>query len=135
MSKDNTQDELQLDNVDSYVALVSTIRSFAKRLAKQSSDLDEYIERSRMPLPQSERIVASSIENFVYTVIKTRESAVVNSEVLQVLDRLESKSFGIKQDIPISQYPARSVYEPEHVSAINQVISKSAIEAERKRYE
>ncbi|WP_135000327.1 hypothetical protein [Rhodococcus erythropolis] len=119
MSKDNTQDELQLDNVDSYVGLVSTIRNFAKRLAKQSSDLDEFIERSRMPLPQSERIVASTIENFVYTVIKTREPAVVNSEVRQVLDRLEDAS------IANPTTPAREC----------EFVPLSAIEAERKRYE
>ena len=56
-----------------------------------------------------------------------------NKQVEEVLDRLESSSFGIKQYIEVSQYPARSVYEPEHIAAIHKVVPLSAIEAGRNK--
>lgn len=59
----------------------------------------------------------------------------VNKKVEAVLDRLENKVFAIKQDIEVSQYPAKSVYEPEVVSAHHKVIPVSAIEAERNKLE
>lgn len=110
MSKDNTQDEHHKKQVDIYDNLT--------RLMNQHGE----VKFRHFTTNDSSSLVVDL-------------SKYVNSEVRQALDRLESQSFGIKQDIPISQYPARSVYEPEHVSAINQVISKSAVEAERRRYE
>ena len=56
-----------------------------------------------------------------------------HKQVEVVLDRIESGSFGIKQDIGVSQYPARSVYEPEHIAAIHKVVPLSAVEAERNK--
>lgn len=61
------------------------------------------------------------------------QQAAKREAVEEVLDRLEGKSFAIKQDIEVSQYPARSIYEPEIVSAHHKVIPVSAIEAERKQ--
>ncbi|WOI85973.1 hypothetical protein [Rhodococcus qingshengii] len=54
--------------------------------------------------------------------------------VNKVLDELKNKSHKISQDIPISQYPARSVYEPEIIKAHDSVVSVSAIEQVRKEW-
>ena len=112
MSKDNTQNELKTAAEQCFIK--NNMCDCGEVHIELSIDDTEYFD------------VGNVVEDI---------QSLVKSEVRQVLDRLESQTFGIKQDIPVSQYPARSVNEPEYVSAINQVISKSAIEAERKLYE
>ncbi|MFB6518598.1 hypothetical protein [Streptomyces sp. NPDC056401] len=61
--------------MSTYKGLVDAIHNFSKRLAKQSTDMDAHIKNFNMSESQKEQIVGSTIESFVYTVIKTRESA------------------------------------------------------------
>ena len=57
----------------------------------------------------------------------------MDKKIEAVLGRLESHAFDIKQTIKVSQYPARSAYEPELIDAFNKVVSVERIETERKK--
>ena len=74
-------------------------------------------------------------ERKTYTKLEAKQSILDwhNKQIEAVLDRLESHAFDIKQTIKVSQYPARSVYEPELIDAFNKVVSVERIKAERNK--
>ncbi len=59
----------------------------------------------------------------------------VDEQVVQALKELKEKSYKVSQDIQVSQYPARSVYQPEIVKAYDSVVPLSAIDKKIKALE
>lgn len=64
----------ELDDISTYRGLLDAIHKFAERLARQAEDLDKQVKSFNI-LPQSRHdILASTIENFIYTVVKIKEN-------------------------------------------------------------
>lgn len=66
--------QIELDDIGTYPGLLTAIHKFAVRLARQAEDLDKQVKSFSMPAASQHDILASTVENFVYTIVKVKEN-------------------------------------------------------------
>lgn len=115
--------QIKLDDISTYSGFMDALRKFSKNLAKQSLYMDEQVRNFMMVASQKEDIVVSTIESFVYTILKTREAvlkadergrteSLIKEALNKQLDELENMAEVMNDDVnPVYGVPLSAINE------------------------